>query len=335
MLPLSSFSNINSIKTSYKKQPAFCAVDVSGIIANGDKALNENRINDALNFYNQALQKNPDETVLYRKLGKTYFKMKDYVSAENSFKTYLTSNSEDTDGWIELGEVQRQRGYYSSAIESFKKALTIEPENDLAKRSIKQTENNMLAVYSPVRAQREKNEYAMKNLNTALQMAVNYLTPQYFQDLSDVVICFGETASMSGTSNIAQYEDYKRTITVSNDYIYAAPQVIAAYLTHESVHAKDNDAYTSIREEQDAYEAAAKFWIKHSGGVQDPEMDYASQLYSKSPQALKDRVGEIYALRDPSIAQTSPNHPPEKKIHFNFLKKKAAGQPIKPYNVIA
>ena len=90
-----------------------------------------------------------------------------------------------------------------------------------------------------------------------------------------------------------------------------------------------------MREEQDAYEIATKFWIKHSKGVQDPEMDYAAELYKQSPTALASRVKEIYELRDPSIAQTSPNHPSEKKIHFNFFNKKVAQQPLQSYDVIA
>ena len=42
-------------------------------------------------------------------------------------------------------------------------------------------------------------------------------------------------------------ENAKKAITVSNAYIYAAPEVIAAYLSHESVHAHDHDPYTSVR----------------------------------------------------------------------------------------
>lgn len=335
MISITSFPNINNLKFAHKTVPAFCAVDVSDIIAKGDSALNENRLNDALNFYTQALQKNPNEDVLYRKLGKTYHNMKDYSSAEKNFKTYLETNSDDAEVWIDLGEAQRCRGLYEKAIKSFEKASSLEPNNDLARRSIMQAKNNLLAVYSPEIAQKEKYEYALKNLQAALQMTVDFLSPAYMKDLADVQICFGETASMGGTSNIAQYENYKKTITVSDSYTYAAPQVIAAYLTHESVHAKDKDAYTSVREEQDAYEIATKFWIKHSNGVQDPEMDYAADLYKQSPITLQNRVEEIYVLRDPSIAKTSPNHPPEKNIHFNFLKKKAAQQPIKTYDVIA
>ena len=220
-------------------------------------------------------------------------------------------------------------------LKSFEKAASLDSSNDLANRSILETKNNILSIYSPQKAQTEKAEQAQKNLRAALDMTVKYMTPEFMQGLKDVVITFGETASMGGTSNIAQYENHKKTITISNAYIYAAPQVIAAYLSHESVHAHDNDPYTSIKEEQDAYQIAAKFWMKNSNGVKDPEMDYAVSLYKQSPSTLNDRVAEIYKLRDPDIADTSPNHPPKKLFHFNTSKTKAASQSIKSYDVIA
>ncbi len=318
-----------------KPMQSFKGNDTSDIVSQGDKALNENNFSKALEAYQQANKLNPDDINIYRKMAKANFGLKDYASAENNFSVYLEKKPEDVDCLIELGETQRQAGFYQKALSNFEKAHNIDKSNDLAQRSILETKNNILAIYSPERAKVEKMAYASNNLREALNMTVQYLTPAFMKDMQDVSISFGETAQMGGTSNIAQYENYKNAITISNSYIYAAPQVIAAYLTHESIHAKDKDPYTSIREEQDAYEVATKFWINHSNGVSDPEMDYAKDLYLKSPAALSSRVEEIYTLRDPSIAKTSPNHPPEKKFHFNTSKKKAASQSIKEYNVIA
>lgn len=314
---------------------SFSGSDISDLIAKGDKALNENKYSEALNAYEQANKLNPDENIVYKKLGKTQFHMKDYASSEENYEIYLQKSSDDIDAWIELGETQRQAGFYQKALKSFEKAYSLDSSNDLANRSILETKNNILSIYSPQRAQQEKAEQAEKNLRTALDMTVKYMTPEFMQGLKDVTVQFGETASMGGTSNIAQYENHKKAITISNSYIYAAPQVIAAYLSHESVHAHDNDSYTSIREEQDAYQVAAKFWMKNAGGIKDPEMDYAVSLYQQSPSKLNDRVAEIYKLRDPGIAETSPNHPPKKLFHFNMSKTKAASQSIKSYDVIA
>ena len=309
--------------------------DISDLMAQGDKALNSNRYNEALQAYKQANQLEPSNNKVYKKLAKTYFQLKDYKMAEMHYRTYLENVPDDSECWIELGETQRQGGYYQKALGSFEQAKKLDSSNDLAQRSIMETKNNMLAIYSPEQARIQKSQYAQKNLQKALQMTVDYMTPEYMKDLENVQVMFGETASMGGTQNIAQYENHKKTITVSNSYIYASPQVIAAYLTHESVHAKDADPYTSVCEEQDAYEIATEFWIDNSNGIKDPEMDYAAELYKQSPSTLRQRVEEIYTLRDPSISKTSPNHPPIKLFHKKSSNNSSASQSIKEYNVIA
>ena len=330
---VSKYNHINMAQKGFA--PKFCAVDVSELILKGDNALNNNKPEEAIVAYKEAKQKNPNELATYRKLGKTYFNLKDYRASEQYYQTYLSQRPEDVDTWIDLGETQRRNGQYQKALKSFEKAQSLDNSNDLANRSILETKNNILSIYNPERARAEKQAYAAKNLREALNMTVQYMTPAYMQGLDDVVIEFGKTASMGGTTNIAQYENYKSKITVSDTYIYAAPQVIAAYITHESVHAHDKDPYTSIREEQDAYQVATKFWIQNSNGVSDPEMDYAAELLQQSPTTLNNRVAEIYKLRDPDIAATSPNHPPKKLFHFNPTKSKAASQSIKTYDVIA
>ncbi len=317
------------------KHAAFGTNDVSEIINQGDKALNENKFSEALEKYKQASELSPDNIDINKKLGKVYYHLKDYKNSIENYEKYLEKENTDSDVYIELGSSQNAAGYFQKAIKSYERALEIDKSNDLAKRNILETKNHIAALSYPAEAYEEKQRYAAQNLKTAIDITAEYMGPKYMQELQDTKIVFGETASMGGTSNIAQYENSKNTITVSNKYIYAAPQVIAAYLAHETVHARDKDAYTSIREEQDAYETAAKFWIKNSLGIKDPEMDYAADLYMKSPSSLKERVAEIYKLRDPSIAETSPNHPPTKKSVFKFSLSKAASQPIKSYDVIA
>ncbi|MBQ3642213.1 tetratricopeptide repeat protein [bacterium] len=314
---------------------SFCGADISDLLSKGDKAINENRAEDALSAYADACKRNPDEIVVYKKLGRAYSHLKDYENAEKNYQIYADNNPKDEEAWTDLGEAQMKRGYYDKAMKSFQQAVDLNPQNDLACRSLKEAKNGLKAIFSPEAARIEKETQATKNLREALEMTTEFLTPAYMRDLADVQIIFGETATMGGTSNIAQYENNKKTITVSNSYKYAAPQVIAAYLVHESTHAHDKDGYTSVYEEQDAYNVQTRFWQKYSNNVQDPEMDYALDLYKKSPEVLRNRVEEIYKLRDPNIAMTSPNHPPEKKSHFWHRKTTAASQGIKEYNIIA
>ena len=285
----------------------------------GNEYLKVNNFDKAIECYNNAIKESPNYADAYFNLGKAYKYKKNYPLAIDALEKTKKINPKDTETIILLGETYKQSGYYALAIKNFEEALTIDPSSDYAKRNLEETKNLKYAIYNPLGAIEQKKQQAQKNLNEAISIAKNYLPKGYMKDLADVSVVFDTTNEMGGRSNIAQYEHSKRKITVTGDYIWANPRIVSAYLVHEFVHAKDNDPYTSITEEQDAYEEAAKFWLaKHPTDtlplVKDPEMDYVGELYTKSPQDLKDRVAEIYKLRDPRISKTSPNHPPRNKV---------------------
>lgn len=306
------------------------------LVEQGNSYLRVNEFDKAVECYEKAVQMSPDDLTIYLKLGKAYKGKEDYANASQSLENYIASAPDDTDATILLGECYNKQGQYVKAQAQYERAIELDPSNDSAQRSLLETKNNILNCYDPSTAIVQKRQQALNNLNQALSLAKGYLPAGYFKDMGDLVISFDKTAQMGGTSNIAQYEHGQRKITVTDNYIYAAPQLVTAYLVHEFVHAKDKDAYTSIREEQDAYRQAAEFWIQNSNGIKDPEMDYAAGLYKQSPTALDKRVEEIYTLRDPQIARTSPNHPPNSKRSAASQALSAnSGQPLKENAVIS
>lgn len=307
------------------------------LVEEGKNYAKHQKYDEAVNCFKKSIEMRPEAKETYLELGKVYLRQEKYPDAASSFEEYLKSYESDIDAVLYLGDAYRGSGRYGDAISQYQKASVLEPENDLAKRSLKTAENYRLACIDRQRAQKEKYDTAVANLKQAVAMTKGHLPAGYCKDLSNLTICFDKTAKLSGTSNIAQYEHAKKKITVTSDYIYAAPNIVACYLVHEFVHAKDKDAFTSVREEQDAYRQAALYWKDNSNGVKDPEMDYVVGLYKQSPESLDSRVEEIYKLRDPDIAMTSPNHPPtsSRVAASQGLELSAAGQPIKNYDVIA
>lgn len=301
----------------------------------GNEHLKYNRTDKAIENYKKAISISPKYADAYFNLGKAYLFNKQYTLSQKALETASELEPNDTETHIVLGEAYKNDGKYTKAIKSFETALTLEPDSDYAKRNLLETKNYQLSIYNPKTALAEKRKQALTNLNSAINIARNYLPKNYFENLKDIKIDFDTTELMGGQSNIAQYEHAKRKITVTSDYIWAHPQLVCAYLIHEFVHAKDNDPYTSITEEQDAYEQAAKFWAKTPKNIKDPEMDYVVELYQQSTQTLKDRVAEIYKLRDPDISQTSPNHPAQNSNASTSLSDDTNAQPLKHYNVIA
>ena len=198
----------------------------------------------------------------------------------------------------------------------------------------------ILQCSNPEKAKQERYQAAINNLNQALKIARNFLPENYLSDMKDITLSFDKTAQLGGRSNIAQYEHSKRKISISEEYTYANPQLVGAYLINELVHGKDNDAYTSIKEEQDAYRAQAQYWVKNVENVHDPEMDYVANLYKQSAKTLDNRVAEIYRIRDPYITETSYNHPPKRtQIPFWLDKNKTEfskmeSMPIRAYDII-
>ena len=177
MLSIKTYSVINRNYTfSSGKTVPFKGEDVTELLEQGDKALNENRPEDALNIYIQAKNKNPDNIIVYRKLGKAFLNIKSYKSAQDNYKKYLDEAPNDSDAWIDYGDALRKDGLYKNSITAYEKAIEIDKGNDLAKRNIMEAKNSLLAVYSPQKARIEKDLYASENLKKALQITADYLS---------------------------------------------------------------------------------------------------------------------------------------------------------------
>lgn len=340
-IPFSRAESNGNLAGGVAPQPLVASTTIQNsknLVQEGDKYLKTNDFDKAIDCYKKSIDLRPDEKDTYFPLGKAYKGKEDYANAITSLEQYVADKPEDIDANIMLGECYNKQGFYSKAQNQFSKVASMDPTNDLAKRNILESKNNVLSCYDPITAMKQKREQSINNLNQALVMIKDYLPNGYLKDMGDISIAFDKTSKLGGTPNIAQYEHAKKRITVTDSYVYAAPQIIASYLVHEFVHAKDKDCYTSIKEEQDAYDSATEFWVKNANGVKDPEMDYAADLFKKSPATLNARVAEIYKLRDPQISDVSPNHPKNSSkvaasssINGNV----DCGQPIRNYDVIS
>lgn len=332
-----------NIKPSFKgrltvlnsSQPrSYSAYSSSYLKSKADEYMQNGNFERAIEYYQSALNSDPYNTDIHLNLAKTYGFNNQYKEAIPHLQAYLNRNPEDIENITLLGENYKKAGMFSKAIECFNKALGIEPNYDYAKRNLLDTQNLRLSCINPQKARQERYDTAVKNLTEAVKIAKNFFPAGYMDDMKDMTVSFDKTSKMGGRSNIAQYEHSKRKISITDEYTYADPKLTGAYLIHEFVHGKDNDPYTSVREEQDAYRTQARYWVQNVYDVYDPEMDYVADLYNQSAQTLDDRVAEIYKLRDPNIAEVSYNHPPSTKKPKAFSLSKAADQPLKAYDII-
>ena len=273
----------------------------------GNEFAKHNNYKSAIESYKQALNYAPEnEEVLYN-IAKVYKSNGDIENSILFYNKLLGLNPENVEALTNLGECYKETQNYNKAEGLFKQALELDCNYDLASRNLKDTKNLTLALINPEYAKIKKVEYAQNNLKSAISLADNYFSPETIEKVGDVAFSFDKTGSMSGFQNIAQYEDCKRQIVVTDKYIWASPEIVASYIVHEIVHARDNDPYTSIKEEQDAYRESVKFWKKNNHGKKDPEMDYATELYISDPEELDKKVAEVYSSRG-HLPDYSPNH---------------------------
>lgn len=279
-------------------------------IANKDaeKEFKNKDYRKAIYLYNISITKKSDAPETYYYLAKAY---KDAGDVKNAMKTYnklLTAFPKEKEGITLMGDCYKETKQYNTAQNYYEYCLQLDPKYDLASRGLKELNYLKLLETNPTEAEKLKNKISTETLKEALNCVKKGAPSNLVEALHPITFAFDSTDELSGHQNIAQYQNQDLKIVVSDKYRWAAPQVIAAYIVHEAVHSKDRDPYTSIKEEQDAYRAAAKFWINNNDGIKDPEMDFAKELYTKSPKALDAKVREIYASRDGSMKETSPNH---------------------------
>jgi predicted metal-dependent hydrolase len=133
--------------------------------------------------------------------------------------------------------------------------------------------------------------------------------PESSKKLAETInISFEPTQVMDNVENIAEYDHPKRTIRLQPKMMFASPNVVAAYLAHELIHAEDQDGETSIQEEQDGYRELVNFWQRFKNAESEPNLDRTLKLYEESPTKLDEEVKRLYTMRNPLIAEKSPKH---------------------------
>ena len=298
-----------------------------------------------------------NQAVVYKNLGNDFVNNNDYKSAIESYKKSISLDNTYVDAYYNLAKTYYHLGYFEQSKAVYEKLIKFVPDNveyrtnlancylktkdiknarlqvekgllldnkyDPIHRVMKEIELENMRNFSDKLAQTKIFAQEKENIANALKLVKSYYPKEIIEKVADVIVTFDTTEKMQGYSNIAQYENYNNRIVISNEYLWAAPEVVAAYLVHEIIHAKDKDAYTSIKEEQDAYEESVKYWAKYNNGIKDPELDYACDLYKQEPSLLAQRVKQIYKSRDSKIADFSPNHgikPWSLKYFLNILK---------------
>lgn len=102
----------------------------------GNEFLLEGRYEDAIEFYNKAIQSNPEDYKSWCAKGVVLTKMQRFDEAIQAFNQALRINSDCADAWYEKARCYAVQGNIESAVENLKRAIKINPQKrELAKNT--------------------------------------------------------------------------------------------------------------------------------------------------------------------------------------------------------
>jgi tetratricopeptide (TPR) repeat protein len=99
-------------------------------------ARDEQRFAQALKYFDQAAELNPEYAEIFNNRGLTYAALNDYTAAERDFQKAIALDPKYTDAHNNLGALYFNRGDYSAAAEWYEKAQKLSPGDIDIKRNL-------------------------------------------------------------------------------------------------------------------------------------------------------------------------------------------------------
>lgn len=177
--------------------------DASDFMAKGDSAYSESRYDDALSYYNQAIEAEPGQAFALRNKGLALTRLGQYPEAIECFDAALGLDPDYVEAWIDKGGVHFQTQDFDAALACLDKAEALdehEPDVRLAR--------------GQTLTQLERYPEAIDSLNTALE-----LNPENVYVLNYVASVHSE----SGDPGRARSR-YEEAIQVSDKILSGDPQ---------------------------------------------------------------------------------------------------------------
>jgi tetratricopeptide (TPR) repeat protein len=273
----------------------------------------------AIAEYLKSLYADPAYTDPYYNLGKIYTMKGDAPRSVEVYRRLLAITPQDDEVRVLLAQQYIKLGQYPEALAQYTTALAHNPQFDPARRALALLQCQLTAQQNPAAGQAAFIAASTQNIAQAKQLAKTYYKTQpnghAYAALADKLSYqYATTQARNMGDNMSEYDHQDpagskplRLVRFRPELAFANPAVTAAYLVHELVHALDNDAISSIMEEQDAYRHQARFWKAHRAQAQDPNLDMAANLYDKSVDLLDQEVRRSYS-DDNLLPEKSPGH---------------------------
>ena len=130
-LAFAQFSELDQIQIAppmRQIQPPSQDASVKELERTGDELRARKAYLDAIDYYQVAQKKAPDDAALYNKIGISQLMLQRYRDAGRSFEEAIKKDHRFSDAYNNLGVVQYERRKYRAAIKQYKKAMEIAPD---------------------------------------------------------------------------------------------------------------------------------------------------------------------------------------------------------------
>ncbi len=105
----------------------FASADAKNPLQQGDEFYAKGDVKTALNFYEQAVQKNPDSAQIWFKLARTQMVSNQYLASVKSYQKSITLDHNNALAFIGMAITYLHLGQYNHARASLQEAARIDP----------------------------------------------------------------------------------------------------------------------------------------------------------------------------------------------------------------
>lgn len=114
--------------------------DVRKNVRKGNRAYNQQKIDDAYKFYDKAMQENPGSKEAVFNIGNTLYRQKQWDKSVEQMQHYLSLEQEDplkmSAAWHNIGNAMLQKKELQKSMEAYKMALRLNSQDDEARYNL-------------------------------------------------------------------------------------------------------------------------------------------------------------------------------------------------------
>lgn len=148
----------------------------------GNKLFDEEKYDEAVEFYTKIVEESPDTYILYKNIGNCYFKMEKYDQAEEYYKKVLEKDPKNQEAMLLIGNCYSNRGDDEKALEWYNKIEFEKIDDPTVLFNIGSNFYNQSKFEEALKYYKKAVEIRKNFLDAIYQLGLTYLTLGNSQD---------------------------------------------------------------------------------------------------------------------------------------------------------